>query len=280
MKEGETIEEYYQEIDEIVAKLVGVDQIVDEEELIYIVRNGLPLNQASFVSNFGADLFYGPRPTYGELVECMQAEDFWRLFKRRDVHEEALLTSHFHCSSHWDSFRHNSCSNCLDWSQCPLSQSSSQTAKPIDNCNYCGKVSHQEVDCNLKKVKEQINQLQLWALAMRKPRQAHLVEHMPHDVTDHSKEESENSSSQEVNLTSYKEPPKWLFDLGTSNHMTCDCSTLDKFSPSSSKFGIFMVSGAHLGIAEKGAIILDQNKVTNVFYVPSVTKKIKNWQDY
>lgn len=103
---------------------------------------------------------------------------------------------------------------------------------------------------------------------------------MPHDVTDHSKEESENSSSQEVNLTSYKEPPKWLFDLGTSNHMTCDCSTLDKFSPSSSKFGIFMVSGAHLGIAEKGAIILDQNKVTNVFYVPSVTKKIKNWQDY
>lgn len=54
--EATSVEIYLCDIEDILSQLAGIGEMVDEEELVYIILDGLPLSWGPFVSIFQADM--------------------------------------------------------------------------------------------------------------------------------------------------------------------------------------------------------------------------------
>lgn len=61
-----------------------------------IVLKGLPLGWSSFISMFGVDLTRSPKPTFSNLIERLQSEEYWKKGKQVKTTKEAMaVTRHF-----------------------------------------------------------------------------------------------------------------------------------------------------------------------------------------
>lgn len=93
MNEGSCIELYINKIDELAGQLASVNAEADETRLIHIVLQGLPLSWSPIVEIFRADLSRSPKPTYSNLVQRLQSDEYWRKGKQTETNEEAMAVT-------------------------------------------------------------------------------------------------------------------------------------------------------------------------------------------
>lgn len=106
--------------------------------------------------------------------------------KTKEIEEEAMFTSRFNFRGASNEGRDNRRSPSQPQRfSAPRSTESSgpgnvSTGKSVSRrsaCNYCGKLNHWEADCDLKKLDDQIVQLQVRPANLHRPKtQAHVVE--------------------------------------------------------------------------------------------------------
>lgn len=97
MSESNSVEQYIRSVDDVRNELASIVQKVDELDLIYSVLGGLPLSWGPFVSTFGAELNRTPPPTYGDLVERLTTENYWRSNQRTHGNTEEALFAARNC---------------------------------------------------------------------------------------------------------------------------------------------------------------------------------------
>lgn len=76
MTESMTREQYIRLTDNVRNKLAAIGQKVEEQQLILNILGRLPLSWGPFVSTFGSELSRRPPPTYGDLVERLNTEEY------------------------------------------------------------------------------------------------------------------------------------------------------------------------------------------------------------
>lgn len=82
MTESMTVDQYILSVDEIRNELSAIGHKVNEIDLIHNVLGGLPSSWGPFVSTFGNKLTDLAPPTYGDLIERLQTEEYWRTHQR------------------------------------------------------------------------------------------------------------------------------------------------------------------------------------------------------
>lgn len=144
-----------------------MNALVEDIRLMHIVLRGLPKSWGPFIFVFGCDLSRQPQPTYSNLVERLQGEEYWRHGYQEDPTEQVLLASRFcpsggrgrgFCQQSYQRPRFNN----------QTDQRADRGKGRVGSCNYCNKQGHWEVECNLKKLDHQISQLQLRASNLRR----------------------------------------------------------------------------------------------------------------
>lgn len=141
---------------------------------MHIVLKGLPISWGPFVSMFGADLSRTPKPTYSSLVERLQSEEYWRKGKQIEATEEAMAVTRqfgrgrgrFQPRNDGHYQPHGNAPGNFRFPR-PNPNPAGRGKRP-GNCNYCSKTGHWEANCDLKKLDDQIADLQLKAAGIRR----------------------------------------------------------------------------------------------------------------
>ena len=182
--QGNDADEYIQHIDSIGYR-------TPNEELIHITLKGFPSTWSHFISNFSGELIHNPPPTYHDLVGRLHSEHFYKDGQQRDVDEESNLVSRFSHHGHqhfrpgqpFQQYRPHSFSRgggtgpMQANSQHYTNQQAYNHSTAAVQCDYCSKKNHLSHSCDLKKLDEQIAQMQIRAATLRGAKQqVNLVE--------------------------------------------------------------------------------------------------------
>lgn len=76
MTESMIVEQYIRLTDDVRNELAAIGEKVEEQQLILNVLGGLPLNWGPFISMFESELNRTPPPTYGDLIERLNIEEY------------------------------------------------------------------------------------------------------------------------------------------------------------------------------------------------------------
>lgn len=276
-----SVETYLRNIEDIIAQLSAIKHTLTYEELIISVLNGLPYSWGSFVSTFGGELSRTPPPSYGDLASRMLTEELWRAGKITEVEGEANLLSRFR-GGHSRSRDHRPFTNrAYPLSSRPVDSGTSnpghvKSSRRSGSCNYCGKANHWEADCDLKKVDEQIAQLQIRASNLRRHKTQAFITELDADE-DYSADNASDHSTEEVEANITQSDQDWFVDSGASSHITGSRRALTNFAPampSTSNSSVSTANGARLAVAGQGTVTLYNNKVNKVLYVPGISKNL------
>jgi hypothetical protein len=285
--QGNDADEYIRRIDSIVSQLNSIGYRTPDEELIHITFKGLPSTWSHFVSNFSGELTRDPPPTYHDLVGRLHSEQFYKDGQQRDADEESNLVSRFSHRSHqhfrprqpFQQYRPHSFSrgggtgstqaNSQHYTNPQAYNHSTATVQ----CDYCSRKNHLSPSCDLKKLDEQIAQMQIRAATLRGAKhQVNLVEsdlEVPGELLPCEQVELE------ANFAGFEAHRDYFIDSGASSHVTGDRSTLSSFQPIASTSGVSTASGARLPVVGKGILHVEANKsIKPILYVPGLTKNL------
>ena len=189
--QGNDADEYIRRIDSLVSQLNSIGYRTPDEELIHITLKGLPSTWSHFVSNFSGELTRSPPPTYHDLVGRLHSEQFYKDGQQRDADKESNLVSHFSHRGHqafrprqpFQQYRPPSFSR-GGGNGSPQANSQHYTnpqayTHPTGTvqCDHCSRKNHLSSTCDLKRLDEQIAQMQVRAATLRgAKRQVNLVE--------------------------------------------------------------------------------------------------------
>jgi hypothetical protein len=244
MTERPRIEDYIEDIDDILGELADIYFEIETKHWMHVVLAGLPGSWKTFITTFGMYMRRTPNIEFSELVEHLQAEELQQRASCAHGDEVALLTARSNFKS--EGLSRSRSQNVSTFnntnskiSNCPSPRSSSRSnfesqndCRQPGNCNFCGKAGHWEQDCRFKQKLEVKMQEMM--------HQANVTEKTPHQDTGETPESDEESLPDgvethfvEINDVEINDSinGSWLIDSGASTHVIGSSSVFSALGP-------------------------------------------------
>ncbi|CAM6116227.1 unnamed protein product [Calypogeia fissa] len=281
MEESSSVEDYLRNVERVRVDLAGVGVEIPDDELIEIVMGNLPESYSTFVSGFGQSHAKDSDLLFTDLEEALLTEELRRKHRasRHSSVEESLVS--IGTNQKFNS-RQPAPSRQNQPRQQPRRQQQQTGGRPY--CNFCNKLGHREETCFVKQANQDIKTLnvsQLRSLTQAiqdlKNGESNLVEGNDIGDSDGHDEDmlQDGQSALTVEALLSEHAPmaqSWIMDSGAT-HITNSKSLLENISSSKIR-GIVTASGSVMPTSGEGCTSISGNKISEVLYVPSVTKSL------